>query len=252
LAFSTHKFLLLLVFFFVVFLTGSRAFGQEVTIHGTVYNMYRTKPLDGVSVLCTSGRGTATDSNGNYVLVVDLRDSISFSYLGKATMKYAIKDINYYSGFDISLHVDPVELKEIRVMPHNYRDDSIQNRKDYEKIFNYKKPGFKITDGSGGLGAGVDLNSLIEMFERNKIERTKAFQRRLVDEEQDKYVDHRFARSVVLKITHLEGDELDSFMVAYRPSYAFCKKATDYDLYDYIKLAVSEYQKDQKDRKERP
>jgi CarboxypepD_reg-like domain len=248
LAFSTHKFLLLLAFSFVASLAGSRAFGQEVTIHGTVYNMYRTKPLDGVSVICTSGRGTATDSNGNYALMVDLKDSISFSYLGKATMKYPIKDINYYSGFDISLHVDPVELKEIRVMPHNYRDDSIQNRKDYEKIFNYKKPGFKITDGSGGLGAGVDLNSLIEMFERNKINRTKAFQRRLEDEEQDKYVDHRFARSVVLKITHLEGDELDSFMVKYRPSYPFCKKATDYDLYDYIKLAFSEYQKDRKDR----
>lgn len=248
LAFSTHKFLLLLVFSFVAFLAGSRAFGQEVTIHGTVYNMYRTKPLDGVSVMCTSGRGTATDSNGNYALVVDLKDSISFSYLGKATMKYPIKEINYYSGFDISLHVDPVELKEIRVMPKNYRDDSIQNRKDYEKIFDYKKPGFKITDGSGGLGAGVDLNSLIEMFERNKINRTKAFQRRLVDEEQDKYVDHRFARSVVLKITHLEGDELDSFMMRYRPSYAFCKKATDYDLYDYIKLAFSEYTKDRKDR----
>jgi hypothetical protein len=248
LAFSTHKFLLLLVFSFVAFLAGSRAYGQEVTIHGTVYNMYRTKPLDGVSVMATSGRGTATDSNGNYALVVDLRDSISFSYLGKATMKYPIKDINYYSGFDISLHVDPVELKEIRVMPHNYRDDSVQNRKDYEKIFDYRKPGFKITDGSGGLGAGVDLNSLIEMFERNKINRTKAFQRRLVDEEQDKYVDHRFARSVVLKITHLEGDELDSFMVKYRPSYAFCKKATDYDLYDYVKLAFSEYQKDRKDR----
>jgi hypothetical protein len=248
LAFSTHKFLLLLVFSFVAFLAGSRAYGQEVTIHGTVYNMYRTKPLDGVSVMVTSGRGTATDSNGNYALVVDLKDSISFSYLGKATMKYPIREINYYSGFDISLHVDPVELKEIRVMPHNYRDDSLQNRKDYEKIFDYRKPGFKITDGSGGLGAGVDLNSLIEMFERNKINRTKAFQRRLVDEEQDKYVDHRFARSVVLKITHLEGDELDSFMVKYRPSYAFCKKATDYDLYDYVKLAFSEYQKDRKDR----
>jgi hypothetical protein len=248
LAFSTHKFLLLLVFSFVAFLAGSRAYGQEVTIHGTVYNMYRTKPLDGVSVMATSGRGTATDSNGNYALVVDLKDSISFSYLGKATMKYPIREINYYSGFDISLHVDPVELKEIRVMPHNYRDDSMQNRKDYEKIFDYRKPGFKITDGSGGLGAGVDLNSLIEMFERNKINRTKAFQRRLVDEEQDKYVDHRFARSVVLKITHLEGDELDSFMVKYRPSYAFCKKATDYDLYDYVKLAFSEYQKDRKDR----
>ena len=44
--------------------------GQEVTVHGTVYNMYRTKPLEAVSVMSTSGRGTTTDSNGNYVIVV--------------------------------------------------------------------------------------------------------------------------------------------------------------------------------------
>ncbi|HEX3935584.1 MAG TPA: hypothetical protein VHW43_12945, partial [Puia sp.] len=87
-----------------------------------------------------------------------------------------------------------------------------------------------------------------EMFQRDKIHRAKAFQGRLIDEEHDKYVDHRFNRSVVLKLTHLQGDELDSFMIRYRPSYEFCKKATDYDLYDYVKLAFQEYQKDRKDR----
>jgi hypothetical protein len=210
--------------------------------------MYRTKPLDRVSVVSTSGKGTATDSNGNYIIVVSLSDSIYFSYLGRATSKFAIRDINYSSGFDIALHVDPVTLQEVKVMPRSYRDDSIQNRRDYEKYFDYKKPGFKITDGSGGLGAGVDLDALIGMLQRDKIHRAQAFQRRLVDEEHDKYVDHRFNRSIVLKITHLEGDEIDSFMVRYRPSYEFCKKATDYDLYDYIKLAYSEYQKDRKER----
>lgn len=226
----------------------TRVWGQDVTVHGTVYNMYRTKPLDRVSVISTSGRGTATDSNGNYIIVVSLSDSIYFSYLGRATNKFAIRDINYSSGFDIALHVDPVTLQEVKVMPRSYRDDSIQNRRDYEKIFDYKKPGFKITDGSGGLGAGVDIDALIGMLQRDKIHRTQAFQRRLVDEEHDKYVDHRFNRSVVLKLTHLEGDELDSFMTRYRPSYEFCVKATDYDLYDYVKLALREYQKDRKER----
>jgi hypothetical protein len=243
---STRKTLLLFSLFVVGCFT--RVWGQDVTVHGTVYNMYRTKPLDRVSVLSASGKGTATDSNGNYIIVVSLADSLYFSYLGRATNKFPVRDINYTSGFDIALHVDPVTLQEVKVMPRSYRDDSIQNRRDYEKIFDYKKPGFKITDGSTGLGAGVDLNSLIGMLQRDKIHRTQAFQRRLVDEEHDKYVDHRYSRSVVLKLTHLEGDELDSFMVQYRPSYEFCKKATDYDLYDYVKLAFKEYQKDRKDR----
>ena len=213
--------------------------------------MYRTKPLDGVSVMSVMGRGTATDSNGNYAITLSIRDSIYFSYLGRATAKYAVSGISALNGFDIALHVDPVTLKEVKVMPRNYHYDSLQNREDYAKYFNYKKPGFKVNSGTAngeGLGVGVDLNQLIEMFEFAKKRRALAFQRRLIQDEKEGYVDYRFNRSVVLKVTHLQGDELDSFMVRYRPSYDFCKRATDYDLLDYIKLAFQEYQKDRKDR----
>src|SRR5262249_29570845 len=74
LAFSTHRALLLPFSLSIALLFCSKARGQEVTVHGTVYNMYRTKPLDGVSVLSVRGRGTATDSNGNYVITVTIRD----------------------------------------------------------------------------------------------------------------------------------------------------------------------------------
>jgi hypothetical protein len=222
-----------------------------VTVHGTVYNMYRTKPLDGVSVISTLGRGTATDSNGNYAITVSLQDSLYFSYLGRATAKYSVRTINYLSGFDIALHVDPVELKEVKVMPRNYHSDSLQNRQDYAKYFNYKKPGVKVSSTGAtqdGLNVGFDLDQIIEMFNVAKKRRSLAFQSRLVQDEKDGYIDYRFNRSIVLKVTRLEGDELDSFMTRYRPSYDFCKRATDYDLLDYIKLAFHEYQKDRKER----
>jgi len=44
-------------------------------------------------------------------------------------------------------------------MPKDYHSDSIQNRKEYEKYFNYKKPGLKITDGGAGLGMGLASTS---------------------------------------------------------------------------------------------
>src|SRR5262249_17912504 len=141
---STHKLLLLLTLSFLLLFIGNEARAQ-ITIHGTVYNMYRTRPLDGVSVLTTSGRGTATDSLGNYsITVAGAEDSLYFSYLGQSTARYPIKAINYTNGFDIALHVDPVEMKAVRVMPRNYHSDSLQNRKDYAKIFNFHKPGFKL------------------------------------------------------------------------------------------------------------
>ena len=212
--------------------------------------MYRTRPLDGVSVLSTTGRGTATDSNGNYTIMVQQQDSIWFSSLGRATAKFPVGTMNYAAAFDVALHVDATELKQVMVMPRNYHMDSLQNRKDYARIFNFRKPGIKISDGTTGvgLGAGFDLDELINVFRFQRTHRLLAFQRRLVDEEQDKFIDHRFAPSVVMKVTHLKDAELDSFIARYRPSYEFCQRSTDYDFYEYIKLAFREYQKDRKEQ----
>lgn len=211
--------------------------------------MYRTRPLEAVSVICTSGKGTTTDSNGNYAITVRPDDSIYFSYLGRSTAKYPVSTINTLSGFDIALHVDPLELKEVRVMPQNYRMDSLRNRQDYAKVFDFKKPGFKLSSPSEGAGVGVDLDELINMFRFNRTRRILSFQRRLEDEEHEKFVDHRFSRYIVKKITHLnDDDQLDSFMVRYRPSYLFCEVASDYDFFDYIKLAYQQYKKETRGR----
>jgi hypothetical protein len=218
-----------------------QAAAQQVTIHGTVFNMYRTRPLDGVSVVCSCGRGTTTDSNGNYAITVDASDSLRFSYLGRATQLFPVVMMNSTTGFDIALHVNPTELATVHVAPRNYYFDSLQNRKDYEKIFNYTKPGLALSDGSSGSGVGIDLDQLINVFRFKRNRRMLAFQERLVEDEHDKFISHRFTRYTVKKITGLNGDSLESFMMRFRPSYEFTKIATDYEFYDYIKLAYQDY-----------
>lgn len=235
-----YKFLSVSVFLLLL-ISKEELRGQQVTIRGTVYNMYRTRPLDAVSITSSSGRGTITDSNGNYILVVDFKDSISFSYLGRTTQEFAVSSINPATGFDVALHVNPTELNEVRVAPRNYHLDSLRNRQEYQKVFDYKKPGLALTSPSSGLGVGLDLDAIINMFSFSKNRRMLEFQRRLIEEEEDKFVDHRFNRSLVKKISHLDGDDLDSFMVRFRPSYEFTRNTTDYEFYDYIKLAAREY-----------
>jgi hypothetical protein len=229
------------IFFAVLVFFAIQASAQQVTIHGTVFNMYKTRPLDGVSVICSCGRGTTTDSNGNYLITVDLSDSLRFSYLGRITQMFPVMMMNATTGFDIALHVKPTELAEVRVAPRNYYFDSLQNRKDYEKIFNYTKPGFALSDGSSGSGVGIDLDQLINMFRFKRNRRLQAFQDRLIEDERDKFISHRFTRYTVKKITGLSGDSLDNFMFRFRPSYEFTKIATDYEFYDYIKLAYQDY-----------
>jgi hypothetical protein len=76
-------------------------------------------------------------------------------------------------------------------------------------------------------------------FKRNR--RLLAFQERLIEDEHDKFIAHRFSPYIVKKITGLTGDTLERFMFRFRPSYEFTKVATDYEFYDYIKLAYQDY-----------
>ena len=227
--------------FFCLPLTFGLANAQFVTVKGTVYNMNRTKPLEAVSVVSSSGNGTITDSNGIYSIIVKESDSISFSYLGRKTIRYPVRMILSYNSFDIALHVQPTELRQIQIAPRDYHMDSLQNRKDYAKIFDYHKPKLKLADANSGEGVGLDLDEIINMFRFNQNRRMLAFQQRLLQEEKDKFVDHRFTRALVKKYTKLNGPDLDSFMIKYRPSYNFTKSASDYDFGEYIKLAAKNY-----------
>lgn len=149
--------------------------------------MNKTMPLEGVSVMTTSGRGTVTNYNGQYSIEVEQTDSIYFSYLNKPTIRYAISAINVMNNFDIALHTPVTELKEVKVMPRNYKIDSLQNRTDYAKVFNYQKPGLKLATPSVGGAVGLDLDELINVFRFKRNKSMLSFQRRLVEEEQDKY-----------------------------------------------------------------
>ena len=220
---------------------GGGAYAQ-VKITGTVFDISRGYPLPSVSVISTSGAGTTTDSMGRYTIYAKETDSISFSFLNKPTVKFPVKGIQNVFQFDISLHVPVSELPIVKVMPRNYRMDSMQNRKDYAKIFDYKKPGIDVSTNPDG-GVGLDLTEFINMFRFRYNRRMLGFQRRLVQEEEDKFIDHRFSRSVVRKITGLTGDSLMQFMNLYRPSYEFTQVSNEYEFLEYIKLASVEYRK---------
>lgn len=204
----------------------------QVDIEGTVYDRSQLHPMPGVSVLGTSGAGTATDSLGHYRIRLPSTDSIYFSYLGKMTARFPVKDIPAGIPFDMSLQVYVDSLPTILVRSSNYHMDSLNNRKEYEKIFNYSGPDV-VGNNSSGAGMGIDFDYL---FNPRKYRRLEAFKERLEWEEREKYVDHRFSRSLVQKITGLQSPALDTFMVWYRPSYDFIQSCeTDYEYYKYIK-----------------
>jgi len=226
-------------FIFLFLLLHSTVQAQSVMVSGTVYDISGRRPVEAV-IVHTNNNMSTTDSLGRYIINVRAKDSIWFSLFGKNTQKYTLDTIEDKRNFNIMIHVNGIDLPEVRVRNNNYRLDSIQNRYDYAKYFNYQPPGLKLANNStlinpsGGLSIGFDLVEMINMFRFKRNRNLGFLQKRLISQEQEKYINYRFTRRFVQKITHLEGDNLVQFMDYCKPSYEVLGLLNDLELGYYI------------------
>lgn len=208
--------------------------GAQVRVSGTIYDRSGRFGMPGVSVMSTSGAGAVTDSLGRYTIRLTLTDSLSFSYQGKATMKFPVNEIHPNRPFDMKLHVDVTTLPTVVVSTNRVKDysaDSAAFRDEYRKVFDYAPSLLGGTSGPSGVGINLDM-----IFNAKKIKRMEKFREFLEHDEQDKYVDHRFNKALVKKITGLESPALEAFMKQYRPSYEMFRYfRNEYEYYLYIR-----------------
>jgi hypothetical protein len=242
------KFLLRLktAVFFSSFLLLVNFVTGQIIISGTVYDSTKLYVVPGVIIKSTGGGSTITDSLGAYHINTDEKDSISFYYANKPTQKFPVKSISNYNSFDISLQVRVFEkyklLKEVKIFTKNYRQDSSENRLSYSKIFDYQKPGLHSTY-TPGSPPGLDIDELINIFRFKRNKMNLVFQKRLIEEEQDKYVNYKFNNTLIKRVTGLSGVLLDKYKLLYTPSYEFLIIATELEFYEYILNTASQFKK---------
>jgi hypothetical protein len=236
-----HQHKIYFLTFLFLFVAGN-IFAQ-LSVSGTVYDSTRTVYVKNVLVKTKSGNHTITDSLGQYSIAVTKNDSIAFVYRNKSTPEFAVRDIVNMTAFDVAIQVRVFgkfkTLKEVTVTSKTYKEDSIENREDFEHIFDYSKPGFKLSDNDNN--AGIDLDQLIDMFRFKRNKEMHMMQQRLLEEEQDKYVDYKFNRTLIKRITTIDSTDIDAFMKRYRPSFEFVRTATTADYYQYILDASYEF-----------
>ncbi len=213
-------------------------------VSGTVFDSSRINFVPGVKVINNAGQFAITDSLGKYTIVVAEKDSLAFVFNNKSTIKFAVHTAPNPNQFNIALQV-PYKgkykvLKEVIVHTKSYREDSIENRQAYAKIFNYQKPTLQTSTGPGGT-VGADVNELINIFRFRRNKRLKAFQFKIEEAEQEKYVNYRFNKTLIKRITHLEGEQLNFFMALYRPTYEFASNADELVFNQYILNASYKY-----------
>ncbi|WP_133998966.1 hypothetical protein [Dinghuibacter silviterrae] len=222
----------------------------QVTVQGTVYDRTVINGLQEVTINDIHGAIAVSDSLGHYSVTVPEGDTIYFSYLKKRTMPFPVKNLRDPMNFDVSIDAEGPAVTPIFITANSYHTDSLLNREENREIFDFQRQGHYVRNiRTMPGGAGLNLGGTFDMamlFDHSVERSRESVQRWMITEEKDKYVDHRFNKAIVKRITGLDSADLRRFMRDYRPSYALIKSfPSDWEFYEYILESSKSYLEDE-------
>jgi len=83
------------ILFIILIINTSQIANSQIWLTGKVYDSTRMVTIPAVKVMTKKGEITFTDSIGRYGINVGKDDSVSFTYRGKSTNYFPVKQINY-------------------------------------------------------------------------------------------------------------------------------------------------------------
>ena len=145
------------------------AFAQTHSVSGTVVDAATGEPVIGAGVLISTGGGTVTDYDGNYVIQVGSDATLTFSSLGYVSVSEKVGDRNQ---INVSLQPDTQQLEEVVVLGYTTQKKaelsssvvSMSGEKlrdvatnDVGNMLQGKVAGVVVMNGSGRPGEQADI-----------------------------------------------------------------------------------------------
>ena len=206
------------------------------------------------AVTSTDGKFTFTNAQ--------LGDKLDISCVGYESYHLTVV-VNHADPVIIWLSRSSVALQEFTVIGKRFRKELPRPIMDFKAAV-YKPPAplinklFIFRNAASGPKTfnGRDINStsslvsfdllpLISMLGAKK-KSVSRFQKKVIEKEDEKYVDQIFSREQVVALTQLKADSLEYFMTQYRPSREAARNMSSYEIMTYIKKSLLEYSKPEK------
>lgn len=230
-----------LFYSFVLLLGLVRTGNAQQFLTGKVYVKGSSDTLISVSIHnITAQRYDLSDEDGSYRIQVAPGDHVAFSAVGHMPDTITVTASMMTASFPVFLEIKAQTLQAARVEFTNYQLDSMDRRREYSWVYDHGNES-KLEHDRKSDGVGVTMNIFRNTSSAAK--QRERLQKRLAKEEQDYYVDFRYNKDYVGKITHLKGDSLKTFMQKFRPSYDYCRKAATVDILVYINDCYKQFVK---------
>jgi len=188
------------------------------------------------------GRHNVSDMGGNYKIAANPGDTVIFSSAGYVPDTVIVAGYMLEEKYLVALWPNVTRLQTVVVdETHNYQMDSLQRREENRWILDRKHPVRLWNEKRSADQPGFNF-SPIGYFSKGE-RRKRRLKKRLLEQEREYYIDSRFPIARVSQITGLTGDSLRTFMGRYRPSYEFCRRSNNQDIFLYINDRVREFRR---------
>lgn len=221
---------------------GSAAAQQSDGVSGIVVEKDGSARLSEVNVtnLRTKKR-VQTNTFGVFIIDASVGDSLYLTKTGYGPVKTIL-----HTTEDILIEMQAGLTIETVVVSRMSKEAEMRDMLD-----DYRKKGV-YNGGKNTVGTylGSPATALYNLFGRDA-KNAKRFANLMDRELEENQVDRIFNKTSVSSIIDLEGDELQSFMDMYRPSYNMVKNWGQYDFMHYVKRSFETWDKNGRPRSER-
>ncbi len=225
---------------FLLFVSAGSLSAQQI-VRGRIYDRKKDKVLASVTIRNYSQKIVRqSDFGGNYAIKAVEDEVLIFSSVSYLPDTVRVTSFMLNNSFDVSLEPDPELLEKVMVGEYsNYQLDSLGRREEYQKFYDSKKVQLVETAPDGAFGIKFNPVSFFSKKEKRK----RTLLARLQYNEEQYYIDSRFATTYVSRLTGLTGDSLHTFMLRYRPSYSQTRKSSQDDMLLYVNDKFKEFKK---------
>jgi len=182
-----------------------------------------------------------TNTFGVFIIEASVGDSLYLTKTGYGPVKTILQTTE-----DILMEMQAGLTLETVVVSRMSKEAEMRDMLD-----DYRKKGV-YNGGKNTLGTylGSPATALYNLFGRDA-KNAKRFASLMDRELEESQVDRVFNKTTVRSVIDLEGDELQSFMDMYRPSYSMVKNWGQYDFMHYVKRSFDAWDKNGRPRSER-
>jgi hypothetical protein len=232
------------ILFFVV-LTVTKLLGQDRPLQGIVFDKESKQRITRVYIFNTrTGEGFYNNTKGEFKTIARSGDILVAALQG-----YGVDTISVRSESTVLFYLrrNSIQLQEVVVR------DSIktpaeqlkQSQEEYSTIYSKGavRDVLQVGGSNRGGGAGLSINALYSLLSKEG-KNARMLQKIIERDYRDAMIEYRFTKTLINKVTGLNGEQLTDFKQQYKPGYYFILEANDYQLIQYIQTSYQSYMQD--------